>query len=45
MSLEKFAEENGDDAVWPQQKTVFGGNNPKFAFNLLLCYVLHFEGL
>ena len=51
MSLEKFAEENGDDAV------LFGPNNRpflaatiqtymrKFVFNLPLCYLKQFEGL
>lgn len=51
MSLEKFAKENGDDAV------LFGPNKRpflaatiqtymrKFAFNLPLCYVLYFERL
>ena len=51
MSLEKFTEENGDDAM------LFGPNKRpflaaaiktymrKFTFDLPLCYVLHFEGL
>ena len=51
MSLEKFTEENGDDAV------LFGPNKRpflastiqtymrKFVFNLPLCYFLLFEGL
>ena len=51
MSLEKFAEENGDDAV------LFGPNKRlflaatiqtymgTFVFNLPLCYLLQLEGL
>ena len=51
MSLEKFAEENGDDAVWfgPNKRPFLASTIQtymrKFLFNLPLCYLKQFEGL
>ena len=51
MSLEKFAEENGDDAVLfgPYKRPFLAATIQtymhKFVFNLPLCYLKQFEGL